>query len=99
MSPSGAIEEATAVTDAHTPILKLMFTGVDIDLLFCSLAVSSVPETLALTDTSLLRGLSEADLRSINGTRVTDDILTLVPQVKSFRLALRAVKLWAQSTS
>jgi poly(A) polymerase len=96
MSPDGAIEEMTAVPDAHVPIIKLEYSGISIDLIFTRLAMSSVPENLDLRDSSLLRGLDEADLRSINGTRVTDEILTLVPQQKTFRHALRAVKLWAQ---
>lgn len=33
----------------------------------------------------------------ILGSRVTDQILRLVPNVEVFRLALRCVKLWAQS--
>ncbi|KAH6890308.1 Poly(A) polymerase central domain-containing protein [Thelonectria olida] len=49
-----------------------------------------------LKDSSLLRGLDEAELRSLNGTRVTDEILDLVPEKKTFKLALRAIKLWAQ---
>jgi poly(A) polymerase len=96
MSPPGAIEEMTAVPDAHVPILKLEYSGISIDLIFTRLAMSSVPRDLDLKDKSLLRGLDETDLRSINGTRVTDEILCLVPQPKSFRLALRAIKLWAQ---
>lgn len=35
-------------------------------------------------------------MRSVNGSRVTDDILRLVPNIPSFRIALRCVKLWAQ---
>jgi poly(A) polymerase len=96
MSPPGVIEEMTPVADAHVPIIKLEYDGISIDLIFTRLAVASVPENLDLKDKSLLRGLEETDLRSINGTRVTDEILSLVPQVKSFRHALRAVKLWAQ---
>jgi len=96
MSQPGAIEEMTAVPDAHVPIIKLEYSGISIDLIFTRLAISGVPENLDLRDSSLLRGLDEADLRSINGTRVTDEILTLVPQQKAFRHALRAVKLWAQ---
>ncbi|KAF2092708.1 poly(A) polymerase Pap [Rhizodiscina lignyota] len=96
MSAAGAIEELTAVPDAYTPIIKLHYSGIDIDLLFTRLAVASVPRDMDLTLKSLLRGLDEADLRSINGTRVTDEMLALVPQSKTFRLALRAVKLWAQ---
>lgn len=97
MSSPGAIEEMKVVRDAHVPIIKLEYSGIDLDLIFTRLAIASVPESLDLREKSLLRGLDETDLRSINGTRVTDEILSLVPQVKPFRHALRAIKLWAQS--
>lgn len=96
MAPPGAIEEMTPVPDAFVPIIKLEFSGISIDLIFARLAVASVPLTLDLKDKSLLRGVEERDLRSLNGVRVTDEILELVPQQKTFRTALRAVKLWAQ---
>ena len=98
MAPPGAIEEMTPVSDAFVPIIKLEFSGISIDLIFACLKVQSVPLTLELKDTSLLRGLDDQDLRSVNGTRVTDEILELVPQQKTFRTALRAIKLWAQRT-
>ena len=44
----------------------------------------------------LLRNLDSKCVRSLNGCRVTDDILDLVPNHDSFKLALRAVKLWAK---
>jgi len=96
MAPPGAIEELTPVTDAFVPIIKLEYSGISIDLIFAQLLVTSVPVSLDLKDKGLLRGLDETDLRCLNGTRVTDEILTLVPQVKTFRHALRAIKLWAQ---
>jgi len=96
MSPPGALEEHTSVPDAHVPIIKLQYSGIDMDLIFVALKVASVPENKDLGDESLLRGMSEADLRSINGCRVTDEILSLVPQQKTFRHATRAIKLWAQ---
>ncbi|MCJ1266017.1 polynucleotide adenylyltransferase [Lobaria immixta] len=96
MAPPGAIKEMTPVPDAYVPIIKLEFSGISIDLIFARLEVKSVPATLNLKDTSLLRGLEERDLRSLNGTRVTDEILDLVPQQKTFRTALRGIKLWAQ---
>ena len=95
-APPGAIEEMTPVPDAFVPIIKLELSGISIDLIFARLAVTSVPIGMNLKDTSLLRGLEERDLRSLNGTRVTDEILDLVPQQKTFRTALRAIKLWAQ---
>lgn len=98
MAPPGAIEELTPVPDAFVPIIKLEFSGISIDLIFARLQLSSIPLTLDLKDNNLLRGLDEQDLRSLNGTRVTDEILELVPQQKTFRTALRAVKLWAQRT-
>ncbi len=96
MAPDHAIEEVKPVTDAFVPIIKLEYSGISIDLIFARLQVSSVPVSLDLKDKALLRGLDETDLRCLNGTRVTDEILTLVPQVKTFRHALRAIKLWAQ---
>lgn len=96
MAPPGAIENMTPVPDAFVPIIKLELSTISIDLIFARLAVPSVPINLLLKDTSLLRGLEERDLRSLNGTRVTDEILELVPQKTTFRTALRGIKLWAQ---
>lgn len=90
------IPELVPVPDAGVPIIKLELEGINIDLIFSNLQVSSVPPSLELTDNQLLRGLDEIDMRCVNGTRVTDRILLLVPQTKVFRLALRAIKLWAQ---
>ena len=38
-------------------------------------------------------------LRSINGSRVAERILTLVPNIRNFALTLRAVKYWARERS
>ena len=96
MAPPGAIEEMTPVPDAFVPIIKLELSAISIDLIFARLALSSIPPNLTLKDNSILRGLEDRDMRSVNGTRVTDDILDLVPQQKTFRTALRGIKLWAQ---
>ncbi|GFF23227.1 poly(A) polymerase pla1 [Aspergillus udagawae] len=96
MASPGAIEKMTPVPDAFVPIIKLELSGISIDLIFARLIVSSVPLNLDLKNNDYLRGLDEKEVRSLNGTRVTDEILELVPQQKTFRLALRAIKLWAQ---
>ena len=66
------------------------------DLLFSRLSYPSVAENLNLLDASLLKNLDQKSVRSLNGCRVTDAILSLVPNQESFRLALRAIKLWAK---
>ncbi|GAB1217830.1 hypothetical protein ATERTT37_007073 [Aspergillus terreus] len=96
MAPPGAIEKMTPVPDAYVPIIKLELSGISIDLIFARLIIPSIPINLDLKNNDYLRGLDEREVRSLNGTRVTDEILELVPQQKTFRLALRAIKLWAQ---
>jgi poly(A) polymerase len=97
MSPPGAITDLTPVVDSFVPIIKFEYSGISIDLIFSRLAtVSQVPPSLDLQDNNLIKGLDDTDLRSVNGTRVTDAILHLVPQPAIFRTALRGIKLWAQ---
>ncbi|CCK68338.1 polynucleotide adenylyltransferase PAP1 KNAG_0A06840 [Huiozyma naganishii CBS 8797] len=90
------LDEIAPVPDAFVPIIKIKFSGVSIDLLCAKLDIAQVPKTLTLSDKNLLRNLDEKDLRALNGTRVTDEILELVPKPIVFRIALRAIKLWAQ---
>lgn len=95
-SDPGAIEEITPVPGASVPIIKLEYSGISVDLIYTSIAsLSSIPKDLDLTNRDILRGLDETDMRSVNGVRVTDEILKLVPQEKMFRYALRAIKVWA----
>lgn len=61
------------------------------------LALPTVPDDLELRDDSLLKNLDERCVRSLGGSRVTDEILRLVPDVPVFRDALRTIKLWAKS--
>ncbi|KAL3228971.1 Poly(A) polymerase [Nakaseomyces bracarensis] len=90
------LEEIAPVPDAFVPIIKLKFSGISIDLICARLDIAQVPQSLTLDDKSLLRNLDEKDLRALNGTRVTDEILELVPKPSVFRIALRAIKIWAQ---
>ncbi|KAK8034776.1 Poly(A) polymerase pla1 [Apiospora rasikravindrae] len=99
MAPKGAVTDLTPVEDAFVPIIKFEYWGISIDLIFSRIAtLDQFPPhgQLKLSDNSYLRGLDDAELRSVNGTRVTNEILNLVPEQSTFRLALRAIKLWAQ---
>lgn len=90
------LDEIAAIPDAFVPIIKIKISGISIDLICAKLDLATVPEDLTLEDKNLLKNLDEKDLRSLNGTRVTDEILRLVPQPTVFKHALRAIKMWAQ---
>ncbi|KAL7751913.1 polynucleotide adenylyltransferase [Sorochytrium milnesiophthora] len=90
------VTELAAVPDAFVPVIKMEFDGIPIDLIFAKLGLPQIPEGLEL-DTNLLRGLDEKEIRSLNGSRVTDEILRLVPDVNEFRVTLRTIKMWAKN--
>ena len=79
--------------------MKCTISGIDIDLTFARLALPLVKDDLELHDNDLLRNLDERCVRSLGGSRVTDEILRLVPNVPVFREALRTIKLWAKRAS
>ncbi|KAI9217500.1 Poly(A) polymerase central domain-containing protein [Blastocladiella britannica] len=90
------VTELAAVPDAFVPVITFEMDGVPIDLLCARLDLVQVPENIDLGNPAVLRGIDERDVRSLNGSRVTDEILRLVPDVDEFRLALRAIKRWAK---
>uniref|UniRef100_A0A1I7VUL6 polynucleotide adenylyltransferase n=1 Tax=Loa loa TaxID=7209 RepID=A0A1I7VUL6_LOALO len=89
--------ELRQVQEAFVPVIKLKYYGIEMDILFARLALPRVPEDQQLNDDSILRNLDEKSVRSLNGCRVADEILRLVPNVSNFTYALRAIKLWAKN--
>ena len=82
--------------EAFVPIIKCTISGIEFDLLFARLNLAHVPDDLDLSDDNLLKNLDDRCVRSLGGSRVTDQILRLVPSVPVFRDALRTIKLWAK---
>eukprot|EP00028_Trichosphaerium_sp_Am-I-7-wt_P004545 CAMPEP_0168517028 /NCGR_PEP_ID=MMETSP0405-20121227/5781_1 /TAXON_ID=498012 /ORGANISM="Trichosphaerium sp, Strain Am-I-7 wt" /LENGTH=623 /DNA_ID=CAMNT_0008536907 /DNA_START=35 /DNA_END=1906 /DNA_ORIENTATION=- len=90
------IDDFTAVPDAFVPVMKFVFSGIDIDLLFAQLQLNVLPDDLNLMDNEILQHLDDKSYKSLNGCRVADQILRLVPNMENFRMTLRAIKRWAQ---
>ncbi|XP_039279263.1 poly(A) polymerase type 3 [Nilaparvata lugens] len=90
------VTDLRAVEEAFVPVIKMNFDGIEIDMLFARLALKEIPDSMDLKDDMLLKNLDPKCVRSLNGCRVTDEILRLVPNIENFRLALRTIKLWAK---
>lgn len=83
------VTDLRAVPDAFVPVIKFCFDGIDIDLTFARLSLKEVDDAQDLSDPMLLKNLDQKCVRSLNGCRVTDEILRQVPNVENFRLTLR----------
>eukprot|EP00003_Mantamonas_plastica_P017224 TRINITY_DN2867_c0_g1_i1.p1 TRINITY_DN2867_c0_g1~~TRINITY_DN2867_c0_g1_i1.p1 ORF type:complete len:159 (-),score=14.89 TRINITY_DN2867_c0_g1_i1:19-495(-) len=55
-----------------------------------------IPDDLNLQDDDMIPNLDDKTVKGINGCRVTDTILSLVPDIDTFRTALRVVKIWGK---
>ncbi|KAI6189711.1 Poly(A) polymerase and Nucleotidyltransferase domain containing protein [Aphelenchoides bicaudatus] len=97
LSEDENVTDLHAVEDAFVPLIKLHYRGIDIDILFARLALKSVPDDQELADDNLLRNLDEKSIRSLNGCRVADEILRVIPNRQNFITTLRAVKIWAKN--
>uniref|UniRef100_A0A8I6WT06 polynucleotide adenylyltransferase n=1 Tax=Hordeum vulgare subsp. vulgare TaxID=112509 RepID=A0A8I6WT06_HORVV len=97
LAETEAVTELQPVPRAHVPVIKMRFRGVQVDLLYASVSLPVVPRDLDLRDRSVFRGMDLASARSLNGVRVADELLRLVPDAGAFRTTLRCIKHWAKA--
>ncbi|XP_024996060.1 nuclear poly(A) polymerase 4-like isoform X1 [Cynara cardunculus var. scolymus] len=90
------VSDLQPVDDAHVPVMKFKFQGISIDLLYASISLLIVPEDLDISHNSVLYNTDEKTVRSLNGCRVADQILKLIPNVENFCTTLRCLKFWAK---
>lgn len=90
------VSECLAVTDARVPVAKVKYRGIYLDILVTSVPATSILESMESIDDSLIFKVDEKCMKSMNGIRVADKILRVVPDPKTFRQATRMIKFWAQ---
>ena len=101
--------EATMVNpveEAFVPVIKIVFDGIELDLQYAALPMTTIPDDLSLKGDGFMKTLvacpdwqSVVDfktIRSLNGTRDTDMLLEVVPDRETYRLALRLLRVWAK---
>lgn len=93
------------IETAFTPVVKFKMDDIPIDLVFSRLSsktkllqpISASPREIQsfIIDDADLIGMDEAEMRSLNGSRVAQMLLSLVPNQDHFRVVLRTIKQWA----
>ena len=91
-----SVENLTSIESAAVPMIAFEFDGVDIDLLFATLPLDSVPREWDINDDNVLRGVDVGTEKTLNGPRVTNLIEKLVPNFESFVSLVRCVRYWAK---
>lgn len=91
------------VPNAHIPIVKIIYDGVPIDIVYTSIPyLNAIDQNFDIdNDYHMERLLSpefkdEKTAHSLNGKRVTDSILRSVPDIETFKCALTYLKYWAK---
>ncbi|CAM0903118.1 unnamed protein product [Alopecurus aequalis] len=97
LAETEAVTELQPVPRAHVPVIKMRFRGVPVDLLYASVCLPVVPKDIDLRDRAVLRGMDLPTVRSLNGVRVADELMRLVPDAAAFRTTLCCVKHWAKA--
>jgi poly(A) polymerase len=93
------VKNLIKIEEARVPIMTMQFQDIDIDISFAQLALSTIDESLderVLEDDTILADVDPQTTSSLNGVRVSNMILKLVPNCEAFRLVLRFIKIWAR---
>lgn len=91
------VTHVNAIREAVVPIIEVVWNGIDLDVLMARLEREAVPKLSEILNDRLLVGLDDTTVKSINGPRVTELIIKLVPNYANFALVLRCVRKWAKA--
>jgi poly(A) polymerase len=97
LDSNARVTELSAVPDAYVPIVKFKMDNFDIDLIYAQVQLPTINSNFNMFDNTNLLSIDIKSVLSLNGARVTDMILTLVPNIENFRTTLIFIKYWAKS--
>jgi len=90
------LQRAREIHDAKVPVLKVVVSGVELDLLYAPYPASAPLCPPSKLGDRALRKFKPPVLRTLSGCRDGEALLREVPNVCHFQSVLRAVKLWAK---
>ena len=90
------VSRPRAIVHTFVPLIKMIYGGIDVDMVFARLGLMEVTRNLILSHPLSLECHDIKCVISLNGYLVTKDLINLVPNEDTFRLTLRAIKLWAK---
>lgn len=89
-----------SIPSAFVPILKLIWNNIDIDITVCQLRECWWKDNITYlnpTNHQYLENLTNSDIISLNGYRVTETILNTIPNKKTFQTCLKFIRMWAKA--
>uniref|UniRef100_UPI0037E9AF03 poly(A) polymerase type 3-like n=1 Tax=Semicossyphus pulcher TaxID=241346 RepID=UPI0037E9AF03 len=90
------VQSIWPVEEAFVPAINVIYDGIEMDLVFARVERRSITKHINLLDDKFVTGVDEHCVRSLNGYRLTEEILRNVPNPSNFRLTFRAIYLWAK---
>eukprot|EP00768_Dysnectes_brevis_P005357 gnl/Dysnectes_brevis/3837_a4952_951.p1 GENE.gnl/Dysnectes_brevis/3837_a4952_951~~gnl/Dysnectes_brevis/3837_a4952_951.p1 ORF type:complete len:567 (-),score=117.03 gnl/Dysnectes_brevis/3837_a4952_951:95-1771(-) len=90
------VTELKNASAAKVPVVKFKIRGIDFDVGFARLQYAALPKDLDLSKDDVLANCDHRSIASINGCRVNERILQLVPALPPFLTLLRALRLWSK---
>lgn len=93
------VSELNKIDTARVPIMTMKFQDIYIDLAFARIAAAQIDPGMNDTyieNDSILDNVDQATILSLNGPRVSNMIMKLVPNIENFRTLLRFVRIWAK---
>lgn len=93
------VSELNKIDSARVPILTMKFQDIYVDLSFAKIAANQIDpgmDETSLENDSILNDVDRETMMSLNGPRVSNMIMKLVPNIDHFRTLLRFVRIWAK---